>query len=205
MLRDPTATPATAAPAVKRGRTGWARYSGSEPCRLVRRSAQFWQSGPAEVAAMRRVPHRKPWRVEKRANALHRMRDTRNVFSPLSGDLPVGRFVDRRVESYFCFSEKYFCSQSTQIRSRTLAVPAHRGAFRDRHGRWAWDAVDAAAFCARWDCRASWRKTCERSTASGREMLQRTAKSCGPDAPTLASSSRSRVGPTGLRQDLIRG
>jgi hypothetical protein len=27
--------------------------------------------------------------------------------------------------------------------------------------------------------------------ASGREMLQRTAKSCGPDAPTLASSSRS--------------
>src|ERR1700681_1191285 len=33
-------------------------------------------------------------------------------------------------------------------------------------------------------------------------MLQRTAKSCGPDAPTLASSSRSRVGPTGLRQDI---
>src|SRR5712664_2817163 len=38
--------------------------------------------------------------------------------------------------------------------------------------------------------------------ASGREMLQRTAKSCGPDAPTLASSSRSGVGPTGLRQNL---
>jgi len=35
-------------------------------------------------------------------------------------------------------------------------------------------------------------------------MLLRTAKSCGPDAPTLASSLRSRVGPTGLRQDLIR-
>src|ERR1700704_1009910 len=35
-------------------------------------------------------------------------------------------------------------------------------------------------------------------------MLQRTAKSCGPDAPMLASSARSRVGPTGLRQDLIR-
>src|SRR5450631_1553700 len=33
-------------------------------------------------------------------------------------------------------------------------------------------------------------------------MLQRTAKSCGPDAPTLASSSRSCVGPTGLRQNL---
>ena len=36
-------------------------------------------------------------------------------------------------------------------------------------------------------------------------MLQRTAKSCGPDAPTLASSSRSCVGPTGLRQDLSVG
>src|SRR6195256_5283764 len=36
-------------------------------------------------------------------------------------------------------------------------------------------------------------------------MLQRTAKSCGPDAPTLASSSRSRVGPTGLRQDISVG
>jgi hypothetical protein len=36
-------------------------------------------------------------------------------------------------------------------------------------------------------------------------MLLRTAKSCGPDAPTLASSSRSRVGPTGLRQDLSAG
>ncbi len=32
-------------------------------------------------------------------------------------------------------------------------------------------------------------------------MLLRTAKSCGPDAPTLASSPRSCVGPTGLRQN----
>src|SRR6202171_4201615 len=38
--------------------------------------------------------------------------------------------------------------------------------------------------------------------ASGREMLQRTAKSCGPDAPTLVSSLRSCVGPTGLRQNI---
>ncbi len=38
--------------------------------------------------------------------------------------------------------------------------------------------------------------------ACGREMLLRTAKSCGPDAPTLASSSRSCVGPTGLRQNI---
>src|SRR5229473_1192112 len=33
-------------------------------------------------------------------------------------------------------------------------------------------------------------------------MLKRTAKSCGPDAPTLASSLRSRVGPTVLRQNI---
>src|SRR6266702_1058746 len=33
----------------------------------------------------------------------------------------------------------------------------------------------------------------------------RTAKSCGPDAPTLASSLRSRVGPTGLRQNISAG
>src|SRR6266852_3256802 len=64
------------------------------------------------------------------------------------------------------------------------------------------DAVDAAAFCARRDRRAGWRKACERSTAGGREMLQRTAKSCGPDAPTLASSSRRQVGPTGRGQSL---
>jgi hypothetical protein len=36
-------------------------------------------------------------------------------------------------------------------------------------------------------------------------MLLRTAKSCGPDAPTLASSLRSRVGPTGLRQNISAG
>ena len=36
-------------------------------------------------------------RVETRVNALHRIRDTRNVFSPRSSDLPVGRFVDRGV------------------------------------------------------------------------------------------------------------
>jgi hypothetical protein len=33
-------------------------------------------------------------------------------------------------------------------------------------------------------------------------MLMRTAKSCGPDAPTLASSSRRSVGPTGRGQNL---
>ena len=49
------------------------------------------------------------------------------------------------------------------------------------------DAVDAAAFCARWMAGRVERLVSDHQ-ASGREMLQRTAKSCGPDAPTLASS-----------------
>src|SRR5712664_407485 len=50
-------------------------------------------------------------------------------------DLPVGRFVDRAVESYFWCSEKYFCSHLPQINSRTVAVSPTTGAYRDRHGR----------------------------------------------------------------------
>jgi hypothetical protein len=42
-------------------------------------------------------------------------------------------------------NQKYFASPLTQIRCISFPVLAHRGAFRDRHGRWAWDAVDAAA------------------------------------------------------------
>src|SRR6266478_3596089 len=102
-----------------------------------------------------------------------------------AGDLPVGRLVDRRVESPL---QKYFASPVGQIISTNSCHPTPpqgRIAIVTDAGR---GAVDAAAFCARRDCRAGWRKACERSTASGRGMLQRTAKSCGPDAPTLASS-----------------
>jgi hypothetical protein len=52
-----------------------------------------------------------------------------------------------------------------------------------------WDAVDAAAFCARWDRRAGDEPVSDQQHADERCLL-RTAKSCGPDAPTLASSSR---------------
>jgi hypothetical protein len=65
-----------------------------------------------------------------------------------------------------------------------------------------WDAVDAAASCARGDRRAGSYVPVSGHQASRREMLQRTAKSCGPDTPTLVSSLRSGVGPTGLRQNL---
>ena len=41
-------------------------------------------------------------------------------------------------------SQKYFRSFPTQITCISLAIPAHtEGAFRDRHGRRAGDAVDA--------------------------------------------------------------
>jgi hypothetical protein len=39
---------------------------------------------------------------------------------------------------------KYFRSLLTQITFISLAVLSHRGAFRDRHGRWERDAVDVA-------------------------------------------------------------
>jgi transposase len=53
-----------------------------------------------------------------------------------------------------------------------------RDLFRDRHKRWAGDAVDAAA-----SAQLGLRPEKRRRTA-----LQRTAKSCGPDASTPASS-----------------
>jgi hypothetical protein len=86
---------------------------------------------------------------------------------------------------------------------KNISVPTHpkshlelfashptRGAYRDRHGRGV-EGGGRGSVLRAMDRRAGWRKACERSTASGREMLLRTAKSCGPDAPTLASSSRS--------------
>jgi len=40
-----------------------------------------------------------------------------------SSDLPVGRFVDRRVESSL---QKYFAFHSPQIISRTFRIPSHK-------------------------------------------------------------------------------
>jgi hypothetical protein len=68
-----------------------------------------------------------------------------------AGDLPVGRLVDRRVESPL---QKYFASPVGQIistNSRHPTPPQGRIAIVTDAG---WDAVDAAAFCARGDRRA---------------------------------------------------
>jgi hypothetical protein len=65
--------------------------------------------------------------------------------------------------------EKYSAGPVGQINSRSRAVSSHRGAARDRHGR--------GTGCG------------GRGGAERRAALMRTAKSRGPDAPTLASSS----------------
>src|SRR5712672_3909926 len=103
-----------------------------------------------------------------------------------SSDLPVGRFVDRGVQPHL---QKYFASPVGQIISTNSRHPT------PQEGRImivtdaGWDAVDAAAFCARKVAGQASRLVSDHK-ASGRETLLRTAKSCGPDAPTLASSSR---------------
>src|SRR5947207_15957614 len=57
-----------------------------------------------------------------------------------------------------------------QLHVSACPVPT-RGAYRDRHGRWVRDAMDA-------------------SDAVDESAALRTAKLCGPDAPMLASSLR---------------
>src|SRR3954447_3248008 len=54
------------------------------------------------------------------------------------------------------------------------SVP-HEGAYRDRHGRWQRNAVDAAC-----------RSVCQHARTNG---LSRTVKSYGSDTPTLVSSA----------------
>ena len=61
---------------------------------------------------------------------------------------PARRFCPSGKSAISCpaLLQKDFCFQLTQIISLSVAVPCPmRGAFRDRHGRWARDAVDAVA------------------------------------------------------------
>ena len=93
-------------------------------------------------------------RVETRANALmalHGIHDTRNVFSPRSSDLPVGRFVDPCVQPPFAKIFR-FTRRANHLYKFGPSHPT-RGALAivTNAGR---DAVDAAAFCVRRDRRA---------------------------------------------------
>jgi hypothetical protein len=69
-------------------------------------------------------------------------------------------------------ARKYFALPVGQIIFITSRHPASiRGAFRDRHERWVRDAMDAGG-------------------AFDESAVLRTAKPCGPDAPTLASTPK---------------
>ena len=69
--------------------------------------------------------------------------------------------------------EKDFACAVGQINcTDSRVLPRSRGALRDRHERWVRDAVDVGG-------------------AADESAGLRTAKPCGPDAPTLASSWRS--------------
>jgi hypothetical protein len=84
--------------------------------------------------------------------------------------------------------KKYFLSRLTQITFITRAVLSHRGAYRDRHGRGAGcGGRGSVGRARRWQGRL--RPVSDQGRADER-CSSRTAKSCGPDAPTLASSWR---------------
>ena len=86
-------------------------------------------------------------------------------------------------------------------------APSHptRGAYHDRHGRGAGCGGRGSVLRAT-GLQGRSKRLVSDHQASGRETLQRTAKSCGPDAPTLASSSRMfKSALPGADKTLVRG
>src|SRR2546429_8387101 len=84
---------------------------------------------------------------------------------------------------------KIFRFLHPQNTSRTFAIPPHTRGVSCRHirrggMRWTRQRFARDEVAGQVERFVSDRRAC------GREMLQRTAKSCGPDAPTLASSLR---------------
>src|ERR1700722_17631706 len=95
------------------------------------------------------------------------LRATANLLNRFNLICPTGLLADF-VSSPFCKNILFFrIPKSVYI----LRRPPHRGAYRDRHGR--------GAGCG------------GRGGADDESACSRTAKTCGPDAPTLASSLRS--------------
>jgi hypothetical protein len=89
---------------------------------------------------------------------------------------------------------------SLQIR----AIPPHKRGVGHRHERGEGCGGRGSVLRATGSQGGSMRPVSDHQ-ASGREMLQRTAKSCGPDAPTLASSSRRFGRPYRAQANHIRG
>jgi hypothetical protein len=119
---------------------------------------------------------------------------------PSSSDLPVGQFFDCGVQSHF---KKYSASPLTQISSGDSPSRPERGALAI--------VTDVGAGCGgrggiRRVCgrRAGWRKTRERPNGAQTNDAEADGKTVWSWRPLLVSSWRRRVGPTGLRQTLIR-
>jgi hypothetical protein len=74
-----------------------------------------------------------------------------------------------------------------------------RGAFRDRHGRWARDAVDAAALARGGDRRAGF--VCERFTSETNDVVA-DGEAVWSWHPLLVSSWRRLRRPDRVRQNL---
>jgi hypothetical protein len=150
----------------------------------------------AWCAAESRVPLARLWlpgSAEQREE-LQRVRDTRGARAAVV-ICPSGSFVS----SPLCKNISVFTYPKSHL--QLFASHPTRGAYHDRHGRGVECGGRGSVLRATGSQGGSMRPVSDHQ-ASGREMLQRTAKSCGPDAPTLASSWRSCVGPTGLRQNL---
>ncbi len=121
--------------------------------------------------------------------------------------------IDHRGPSLICPTGSLLIALSIPIRKNisVFSYPkSHLELFASRpeeEGRWpssrtlGWDAVDAAALSARKVAGQVERSVSGTEHADERRLLW-TAKSCGPDAPTLASSSRRHVGSTELRQPI---
>ena len=116
-----------------------------------------------------------------------------------SADLPDGLSGHFRVQ---CYQRKYFASPFGRNRSINSAVPPHRGAYRDRHGRGAGCGGRGSVLRAMGLQGGFFESVSDQQHADERRLL-RTAKSCGPDAPTLASSLRKASQPYRARTSHI--
>ncbi len=113
-------------------------------------------------------------------------------------DLPDGLFCKLPVQPHL---KKYFNSHLTRIKSISLTVLSHRGAFRDRHGRWERDAVDARASGAPWQSQGEMNLVSDQLACETIGALA-DGKAVWFWHPLLVLNSWRRVGPTGRRQDL---
>src|SRR5258708_15855973 len=118
-----------------------------------------------------------------------------NTLQPTARSVPADYLPDGQI-SHLAVQprlQKYSASRLTQITSISPAIPSHT------EGRFARSSRTLGTGCSG---RCSVRRARMRA---GRMMLTRTAKSCGPDAPTLASSWRSYPLTTVARKPGHRG